>query len=216
MGVLLSGVAVRNGDLDEVVDVFLSIVRGVGHRAEALAGPHRDTESSDVLCTSSPGWVTLVPHYVVPPERLAAEMTRRLDTVASAITVYEDVFWTHHLVDRGHVVDSFANLPGYFGEQDYVHGHEGDPDLVAAGLGADASAIAPYFRQISVRRARSTLLPAPKAHRDDEYDLLDGWVVVELWRRMGIAWPDPSGSATTRIPLGRDAMDALSSWLRGS
>ena len=216
MGVLLSAVAVRNGDPDEVVDVFLSILRGIGHRVQPIPGPHPRTDSSDVLCTvSARGWVTLVPHYIVQADKLAAELTRRLDTVASAVGVYEDVFWTHHLVDRGMVRDNFANLPGYFGPQDYVHGHEGDPEVVATMLGADPADIAPYFRQVSVRRARSTLLPAPKAHKDDEYDLLNGWVVTELWRRMGIAWPDASAASTIRIPLGEGATDALAVWLRG-
>ena len=108
MGVLLSAVAVRSDDADEVVDVFLSMMRRVGHQVQPLPGPHPRTESSDVLCTASGrGWVTLVPHYIVQSDKLAAELTRRLGTVASAVGVYEDVLWMHHLVDRGVVREGF-------------------------------------------------------------------------------------------------------------
>ena len=50
MGVLLGAVAVRSDDADEVVDVFLSLLRGVGHRVQPVPGPHRDVDRYDVLC----------------------------------------------------------------------------------------------------------------------------------------------------------------------
>ena len=88
MSVLLSAVAVRSEDAEEVVDVLLSLLRGVGHRVEPVTGfgpaqPHGDPW--DVLVEQAVGgWVTLVPHYVVPSDSLAVELTRRLGTCASA------------------------------------------------------------------------------------------------------------------------------------
>ena len=215
MGVLLSAVAVRSDDADEVVDVFLSLLRGVGHRVQPVPGPHDDAGRYDVLCTASSGWVTLAPHYVVPAEKLGAELTHRLGTVASAVGIYEDVFWTHHLVDRGEVRDQYANLPGYFGPADYVHDHEGDPELVAASVGVPHADVAPYFQQISVNRARSRWRRPPRAHDSDEHHLLDGWVVLDLWRRFGITYPDGRARSTIRVPLSDEANDALTEWLRG-
>lgn len=49
----------------------------------------------------------------------------------------------------------------------------------------------------------------------DTCTLLDGWVVTELWRRMGISRPDPSAGSVLRVPLGRDGTDALSERIRG-
>lgn len=159
--------------------------------------------------------MTLVVHYVVPPDKLAMALTRRLPTVSSAVKIYEDVLWMHHLVEGGVELDRFVNLPGYFGPGEYDDSWTGDAALVATTVGVGADELAPYFRQVSVPRARSRWLRPPKAHQSDEYDLLDGWVVTELWRRMGIAWPDPSAASTARVPLGNDGTDALAVWLRG-
>lgn len=217
MSVLLSAVAVRSEDAEEVVDVLLSLLRGVGLRIEPVTGfgpaqPHGDPW--DVLVEQAVGgWVTLVPHYVVPSDSLAVELTRRLGTCASAISIYEDVLWTHQLIDRGAELDRFVNLPGYFGPGEYDDTWAGDAHLVAATVGADPAELAPYFRQVSDNRARTRWLRPPKAHAGDSHHLLDGWVVTDLWRRMGIAWADP-GATTTRVPLGEAGTTALGDWLR--
>jgi hypothetical protein len=217
MSVLLSAVAIRRDDAEEVVDVLLSVMRSLGHRVEPVlwpdpAMPHG--APSDVLVGPAiDGWVTLVPHYVVPPEALAVELTRRLGTTASAVSVYEDVLWTHHLVERGAELDRYVNLPDYFGPGEYDDTWTGDPPLVAATVGVDPAELEPYFRQVSPNRARTRWMRPPKAHPTDAYHLLDGWVVTDLWRRMGILWPDP-GPGTTRVPLGDAGTDALSRWLR--
>jgi len=216
MGVMESAVALRSDDADEVVDVLLSILRALGHRVDPAAGADAadDHDRYDVRVTSSaPGWVVVRPHYVVPPDKLAVELARRLQVLASAVMIYEDVLWAHWLVDGGEVLDRHVNLPAYFGEGEYDDSWQGDPGLVARAVGVEPSEIAPYFRQVSVRRARSRLLPPIKAHRSDTHTLLDGWVVTELWRRMGIRWPEPS--AGVRVPLGDDGTTLLSEGIRG-
>ena len=172
MGVLVSAVAVRSADADEVLDVFLSMMRGLGHRREPVAGPDRTSpygDSNDVLCAApGTGWATLVPHYVVPAEKLAIELTRRLDTVSSAVTIYEDVLWMHHLVERGEELDRFVNLPGYFGPGEFDDSWTGDASLVARTVGMDPAELAPYFRQVPLPRARSRWRRPPKAHAEDD------------------------------------------------
>ena len=211
-----TAVAVRSDDAEEVLDVFLSIMRSVGHRVDPIVGgdetsPH---DRDDVYVgASSSGWVVVRPHYVVPADKLAVELTRRLPVLASAVSIYEDVLWMHWLVDRGEVLDRYVNLPGYFGPGEYDDSWQGDPELVARTTGVDPAEIAPYFRQVSVRRARSRVLPPIKAHRSDTHTLLDGWVVTELWRRMGIAWPDPY--TAIRVPLGSEGTEVLSEGIRG-
>lgn len=217
MGVMESAVALRSTDADEVADVFQSFMRSLGHPVEVHYEFDPSTSqpgSDDVLVAPSrDGWVYLRPHYVVPPDALAVEMTRRLGTLASAIMIYEDVLWTHHLVDRGTELDRHVNLPGYFGPGEYDDSWIGDPDVVAGSVGVDRAEIAPYFQQVSVRRARSRLLPPPKAHQDDTHALVDGWVVTELWRRMGIHWPGATDTLV-RLPLGQEGTEVLSAWAR--
>jgi len=161
MGVMESAVALRSTDADEVADVFQSFMRSLGHPVEV----HYEFDPStsqltghDVLVAPArDGWVHLRPHYVVPPEALAVEMTLRLGTLASAIMIYEDVLWSHHLVDRGTELDRHVNIPEYFGAGEYDESWLGDADVVAEAVGVDRAVIAPYFQQVSVRRARSRL-----------------------------------------------------------
>lgn len=215
MGVMETAVALRSDDADEVVDVLLSILRGLGRRVDADtgAGGTRPNRYDARVSSSAPGWVVVRTHYVVPADKLALELTRRLRVLASAVMIYEDVLWSHWLVDAGEVIDHHVNLPGYFGPGEYDASWQGDAALVARVVGADPAEIAPYFRQVSVRRARSRLLPPIRAHRSDTYTLVEGWVVTELWRRMGILWPDPSSGI--RVPLGDDGTTLLSEGIRG-
>lgn len=217
MGVMESAVALRSTDADEVADVFQSFMRSLGRPVEV----HYEFDPStsqltghDVLVAPArDGWVHLRPHYVVPPEALAVEMTLRLGTLASAIMIYEDVLWSHHLVDRGTELDRHVNIPEYFGAGEYDESWLGDADVVAEAVGVDRAVIAPYFQQVSVRRARSRLRPPPKAHPDDQHHLVDGWVVTELWRRMGIHWPGGK-DVLVRVPVGPEGTEVLSEWAR--
>ena len=122
------------------------------------------------------------------------------------------MLWTHDLVAHGQVLNRYVNLPGYFGPGEYGPEHEGDPGLVANVLGADRTVIAPYFQQVSLRRARSRVLPPPKAHPSDRFDLLDGWVITDLWRRVGITWGLDAPRA--RLRVGHDENLALNEHLR--
>lgn len=215
MSVLQTAVAVRHDSADDVVDVVLAVLRDAGRRVEVLPQDAEHGEDSHYdVCVGAQinGWVTVLPHYLVPADGLAIAMTSRLGTVSSATSIYEDVFWTHDLVSHGRVLDRFVNLPGYFGPGEYGSDHEGDAHLVADTLGVDPTWIAPYFRQISVRRARSRLLPPPKAHASDTFDLLNGWVTTDLWRRLGIAWD--VNDLVARLPVGHDGNEALSEHVR--
>jgi hypothetical protein len=215
VSVLQTAVAVRHGSADDVVDVVQAVLRDAGPRVEVLpaGAPLGEASPYDIgVGAQAGGWVTIHPHYLVPPDGLAIAVTRRLGTVASATSIYEDVFWTHDLVDRGKVLDRFVNLPEYFGPGEYGREFEGDPSLVAVTLGVDEVAISPYFRQFSARRAQSRLLPAPKAHAADRFDLLDGWVITDLWRRMGISWD--VDRVVGRLRVDSEVNETLAQYLR--
>jgi hypothetical protein len=170
VGILLTAVAVRHPSAEDVADVVAGVLRDAGRRAEVVApgAAVMDEHRYDVVIgPATDGWVTVHPHYGVPSDGLAVALTRRLDTIASATGIYEDVFWSHDLVDRGTVLDRYVNLPDYFGPGEYGPEFSGNPRLVATSLGADPRVVEPYFRQVSVRRARSRLLPPPKAHASD-------------------------------------------------
>jgi hypothetical protein len=215
VSVLLTAVAVRHGSADDVIEAMLGLFEdAAGVRVEQFAQgaqPEARYGYEVWVGAEANGWVTVHPHYLIPADGLAIALTRRLGTVSSATSIYEDVLWSHDLIARGQVLDRYVNLPGYFGPGEYGSDYDGDPDLVAETLGVEPSLIGPYFRQISVRRARSRLLPPPKAHASDRFDLLDGWVITDLWSRFGIEWGvnDP----TAGLKVGSDENKALSEHL---
>ena len=215
MGVLLTCVAVRHHSADDVADVVCALFRYAGHRVhpvlEGVAGGSAGRE--DVLVgPPTDGWVVVQPHYVIQSDLFAGELSKRLGTLASSVSIFEDVFWTHDLLDRGRVLDRFVNFPDYFPAGEYGPEHRGNPALVAATLGADLSQIEPYFQQVPARRAQSRFRRPPKAHPTDRFDLLDGWVVADLWARLGITWVDPGGFHA-RIPVESEATEDLRAWL---
>ena len=105
------------------------------------------------------------------------------------------------------------NLPDYFGPGEYGAEYAGDPALVARTVGVDVADVAPYFRQVSLRRACSKFRPPPKAHAADKYHLLGGWVITDLWERMGIAWLGGEDVPYARLTMDHDACQALHAYL---
>lgn len=63
-------------------------------------------------------------------------------------------------------------------------------------FGVDPDPIAPYFAGINVRLLKVLWRHARPSYSgkvwpDDEYPLWDVWVFTDLWRRLGITYPEP-------------------------
>lgn len=209
MGVLETMVAIRDVEVDAVAEATVAVCADAG--ITTAAHPGRGHGRHDIGIWAADPWVVVRPHYVVSSGGLAAALTARLGALSSATSVYEDMFWTHHLVDDGRVLDRFCNIPGYFGPGEHGPEWAGDPDLVADVLGAPRAVVRPYFRQLSIRRINllGLLRREPRAHRDDEFHLLDGWVTQDLWGRVGIVVPFDADPAVT-VPLDSDGSSVVS------
>ncbi|GAA1650055.1 hypothetical protein [Actinoplanes couchii] len=99
-------------------------------------------------------------------------------------------------VPSGAKLTAFVGKPS--GEAALVRqARAGDPEAVAAAFGADPRMVARYYvspgwlarRSLLARLPGSSFLP--RAFPDDKVDLLDGWVGVDLWRRLGITYDPP-------------------------
>jgi hypothetical protein len=203
VSLLLTAVAVRAQTADEVVDAMRDWC--ASHDVALTVEPGDSADSVHAYPPNANGWVVVLPHYVVPGDQLALGISA-VGYICSSVSVYEDVYWTHVLCADGVVVDRFESFPDYFGTPDdpgpllsrrpdlvaeIVQRQpfwRGRPDLVARMLQIDAAGLAPYFRQLS--SAEHDADEEIYAFPEDEHDLFDGWVVTDLWRRMGIDYPD--------------------------
>jgi hypothetical protein len=194
VSILLTAVAVRMPDVDVVVRATASWFDAFGVTLETSARSSRWSEM-DFFGADERGWTVVIPPYDVASDQLGLGISKA-GLITSAVSIYEDVLWTHVLCENGEVVDRFVNIPDYFGDDDDPGPTwRGNGAAVGSALGADAALIAPYFRQF---RALENPQGGTRAHDDDEWDLLDGWVIVDLWRRIGITYPDPAAALIRR------------------
>lgn len=157
------------------------------------------------------GWtVVLWPQYFnVHDIPLCAAVSRELATLASTVHVHDGDYWTHVLFDRGALVDRFASMPGYFAEDPgdvtaLAESWAGDADRVGAALGKAPEDIRPYLVQIEPGAEAPGM-----AFDDDEFGLDDYWVFTDMWKRIGITYPDGVGNHERVLRLGTDFMDRL-------
>ncbi|WP_033341864.1 hypothetical protein [Catenuloplanes japonicus] len=119
---------------------------------------------------------------------MAQSVSRSLGTVASCVSAYDGDFWSHLAFDAGQERDRFTSRPDYFEEESGTdHRWHSDPATVAALFRVDRSDISDYLTPLAAEDLDDD---ARRAHPDDEYALTDSWVFVDLWRRLGITYPD--------------------------
>lgn len=143
-------------------------------------------------------WTTVLwPTYFGLHDLVAAEhLARTLDTVVDTAGVYDSDCWWHVLYAGDKVVDRYVTGPEWFASEvtpvkDVARRWRGRPEGLARFLGAPEPGVARLYRR--QRSAR---------HFDD-------WAFVELWRLMGITYPDagePPVAATLSLPDGSDRL----------
>jgi len=76
-------------------------------------------------------------------------------------------------------------VPDYFSPPD-AESWAGDPARFSEALGVDPETIARYLVAVDPDGEESL----GKAFEDDEFEIDDYWVFTDMWRRMGITYPD--------------------------
>jgi hypothetical protein len=154
--------------------------------------------------------VVLWPQYFNIHDVPATEfVSERLGVLASAVHTYDGDYWVHTLIRNGEQLDRFASMPGYHLEDStelpaFERAWAGNPQLVAETMGRAADQVAPYFVHVPA----DSDAELGKAFDDDEFDRGDIWVFVDLWRRLGITYPDVT-TAVASLRLAPDWFDKL-------
>jgi hypothetical protein len=211
MGSFLAVSAFRDRSVDAVAESVRKFMSAHGVAFEFVNTAEPDPHVDAAAYSPPNGWtVFLWPEYFnVHDIPLCEIVSRDLQTLVSTVHVYDDDYWTHVLFDRGELVDRFASMPGYFADDAgqaamLERAWAGDADRLADALDVAPEVIRPYLVHVDPEAAEM-----PKAFPDDESDLEDFWVFVDMWRRVGITYPEEVENYECLFRLGRDFMDRL-------
>jgi hypothetical protein len=202
VGNFLAVTAFRGLTAETVADAVAAYCRTYGLSSSVLGtNPGAGSQRAGVFAPVN-GWTTVLwpPYFNIHDIDAATALSASTNTLISTMHVYDDEYWVHVLVRDGMVLDRFASRPDYFDptpeERERLRDKfAGNADVTAAAVGVQADALRPYFRHLSGEAATG------RAFTDDEFDLDDTWVLADVWRRMGIEYPDPAAVAVT-VDLG--------------
>jgi hypothetical protein len=152
-------------------------------------------ESVDALIfPPANGWTVVFwpPDFSVLDIPLCGAISGELKALASTVHVHDGDYWTHAVLDAGELVDRFASMPEYFTDDPgealaLTQAWAGDADRVAGALGTPPENVRPYLV------------------RGEE----DSWAFADLWKRVGITYPEDLDGYERILRLGADAMDRL-------
>lgn len=208
MGSFLAVSAFKDVTAERVADAVVSFAAEHDIEAEVLNGGPADESTQAAVFAPKGGWtVVLWPHgFNLHDVDACQRLTQTLGTVASTVHIYDDDYWTHVVLSSGEIVDRFASQPSYFEDvaAPVAAAYAGNPAAVAATVGCTADDVAPYLR-VTPEDGEETF-----ARDGDEFPLDSPWVFTDLWRAMGIAYPDDVASGVALVDLG-DGWDDLPS-----
>lgn len=211
MGEFLAVSAFRDRPVEDLAPAVSHYVRGHGVACDLIQDGSHEEAVDALIFPPTNGWTVVLwpPYFNIHDITLCAAVSRELATLASTVHIYDGDYWTHVLFDRGDLVDRFASMPGYFTEDPgevaaLAESWAGDADRLGAALGKAAEDIRPYLVHIDPEGEEPGM-----AFEDDEFGLDDYWVFTDLWKRIGVTYPDDVGNYERVLRLGKDFMDRL-------
>jgi hypothetical protein len=200
MGGFISMTALRVTDPPAVAAAVARY--GDTHGVPADVLPAAEVTSPDIARVTPPadGWVIVDwPRYTTGLLKASRWLSAELAALTSAVNFYDGESWSHVVFEAGHVRDRYASDPHGM-VSDWTSLAEakgrwaGNPVVVARLFDRPVSEIAAYFVRPRMEWFRR-LLGRPstlerKAWPDDHAELIDPWVFVDFWRRLGITYPE--------------------------
>jgi len=194
--------AVRSSDPAAVAEAAAGFAALYGVRAELV--PVKADMQRKVALVVPPvnGWTVINwPRYMRFLIGVSRWLSGELNTVASAIDVFEGDDWSHVAISGGEVRDRYSTTPGNHvppgtTSREANRRWGGNPRVVGETFGVDPDPIAPYFAGINIRLLKVLWRHARPSYSgkvwpDDDVPLWDVWVFADLWRRLGITYPEP-------------------------
>jgi hypothetical protein len=206
VGLFLNLTAVRSSDAAAVAEAVAGFAALHDVRAELL--PIEADMQRKVALVVPPvnGWTVINwPRFIPFLLRASRWLSGEFNTIASAVDVFEGDDWSHVAISGGEVRDRYSTaprnrVPPGTTSREANRRWGGNPRVVGETFGVDPDLIAPYFAGINIRIAKLLWHHARPSYSgkvwpDDEFPLWDVWVFADLWRRLGITYPDPDAAA---------------------
>jgi hypothetical protein len=200
MGGFISMTALRVTAPATVAAAVVQYAAGHGVSAEVL--PTSDAGSPDVarVTASQGGWVIVDwPRYMTGLLKGSQWLSAELDALASAVHFYDGQSWSHVVFEGGEVRDRYASDPSSMVSEwtplaEAKRRWTGNPEVVARLFERSVADVAPYFPRHQtgwfVRFLKGSRRLGVKAFPEDHAELVDPWVFVDFWRRLGITYPE--------------------------
>lgn len=205
MGLFLSMTAVRSSDAATVAEAIAAFA--ALHDVPAELVPVEADMQRKVALVVPPvnGWTVInwppFSNFLLTVSRW---LSGELNTVASAVDVFEGDDWSHIAISGGEIRDRYSTTPRNrvppgttSREANRLWG--GNPRIVGETFGVDPDPIASYFAGINIRLLKALWRHARPSYSgkvwpDDDSPLWDVWVFTDLWRRLGITYPEPQAT----------------------
>jgi hypothetical protein len=194
MGEFLAVSAFRDQPVDALTAAICRSVATHGVACDEIGeGPSEEAVDALVFPPAN-GWTVVLwpPYFNVHDIPMCAAISRELAALTSTVHVHDGDYWTHVVYDAGELVDRFASLPEYFTDDPgealaLTEAWAGDADRVAGALGTSPESVRPYL-----------------VHGLDDF-----WMFADLWKQVGIAYPEDLDGYERILRLGADFKDRL-------
>jgi hypothetical protein len=194
MGEFLAVSAFRDQPVDALAAAICRCVSAHGVACDEIREGPPDESVDALIFAPANGWTVVFwpPDCSVLDIPLCEAISAELTALASTVHVHDGDYWTHAILDAGQLVDRFASMPEYFTDDPgealaLTQAWAGDANRVAAALGTAPENVRPY------------LVPGEE----------DFWVFADLWKRVGIAYPEDLDDYERIVRLGAGFMDRL-------
>jgi hypothetical protein len=150
------------------------------------------------------GWTVVVWPGYFADIAAAHALSSTLRTTVVTTHEHDNDYWTLVVFEGGTLAVRFASRPGYFAKgraeaQRLAKEWSGPPIRLAEAFGLPIATVEPYFVHNTTG----------KAFPEDEFPRDDFWVFTDLWRRLGITYPEDLDRHAKVLQLGTDFLDKL-------
>ncbi|MDH5572275.1 MAG: hypothetical protein OEY89_10950 [Gammaproteobacteria bacterium] len=207
MGHFFAITAIKATESSLVVENLKSIFQQFQCEVKTVDLDDYDDSSDALVYQDSSGWIVInwPSYFNIHDQHIAQNLSKKIGTIVSTISVYEGALWTHVLYENGDELHRFCNVPDYFDEADLVMSDNSETGikLVAEKLSAAEEKIKGYFTYLKEDEEDMNF---KKVHDNDEFEIWDFWVFCDFWKQVGINYPEKNDEAVACLRL-CDAFD---------
>ncbi|WP_433788770.1 hypothetical protein [Actinoplanes sp. CA-252034] len=211
--------AVRSSDVASVAESVAGFAALHGVPSELVPVEAAMRRKAVIVVPPVNGWTVIGwPRFTSFPIGVSRWLSAELNTVASVVDVFDDD-WSHVAISDGVVRDRYSTTPlnqvsPGTTSREANRRWGGNPRAVGVTFGVDPDPIAPYFAGVGIRllkalwhRARPSY--SGKVWPDDSFALWKVWAFVDLWRHLGITYPEPQAAeGEHRIGVAYETFDS--------